>query len=238
MNLPCGCPSLEACTHPAIIDRARNDIRYARRWGVVEVDFEKVAIKVISLARRPDRLDDWRAEYSRAGLSNPVQVVEGVDGERLKPPARWSAGKGAYGCHLSHMRILIDAAMSGESVWIMEDDCVFRPGFLRLAREFWAKVSHDCDAVYFGGQHMRTPIAVKPGVVRCVSTHRTHSYLVTPAFARELIAAYDGSDDHIDKIAHLAQRGMKAYAPKPFLCGQGAAFSDICGADLTDERYW
>jgi hypothetical protein len=214
--------------------------KYRAHWlaaaGVTPL--RSVPIRVVNLARRPDRRAAVLAAIADAGLANPVEVAPAADGRKLRPPAGWPHGRGAYGCHLSHCRLLVDCVMSNEPVWVWEDDAVPRPGFLAAAAAFWASLPANWEGVYFGGQHVKTPLGVKPGVVRCVDTHRTHCYLVRPALARSLLYAYESFPGHIDNAAKYAQVRHACYAPSPFLVGQGGSWSDIENHHIGGERFW
>lgn len=210
--------------------------------GYSTVALESVPIKVINLAKRPDRLEQVMSEIRSAGLTNPVEVIPAADGSRLRPPSRWPAGdgNGAYGCYLSHVRVLVDAINNGTPVWIWEDDALPCPDFATAVAKFWGSLPSDWKGVYFGGEHLKTPLqTTRRGVVRCVDTHRTHCYLVRPDFAKELLHAYESYPGHIDKASKHVQVKYPCYAPDRFLVGQrGESYSDIELHTIREARFW
>ncbi len=201
---------------------------------------EDIPIKIVSLPHRQDRRDILLADIERAEVPNPTEVVPAVNGKLFDLPPKWElAGPGAYGCHLSHCRILIDAIQANQTVWIWEDDAVLCPDFWPKMVGLWSKLPRGWQGLYVGGKHFKTPLPTGiPGLVRAVNIHLTHCYLVKPTMARKLMLAYDSTNDHIDKTAHAAQQELATFAPTPFLVGQRSSFSDIAEIDYPQDRWW
>jgi hypothetical protein len=193
------------------------------------------AVVVISLARRPDRLEAfWGRLPADWPLPRPA-VVEAVDGLEDRPPAWWQTVPGAWGCARSHHRVLEWASAVGvERLLVLEDDVTFVPDF--AARLAALGVPADCEQLYLGGQHLATPAPV-PGRADIVSgrnVNRTHAYGVFGRPALEKLRDWVGAPDwkcrhHVDhRFGELHRaRGVNVYAVRPWLCGQAEGRSDI-----------
>jgi hypothetical protein len=78
-------------------------------------------VKIISLRERTDRRRTMRRELAKVGGSAEFY-------DAIRPGSKGPfASAGLYGSFLSHQAIIRDAAWSGESVLIIEDDCNFLP---------------------------------------------------------------------------------------------------------------
>ena len=81
------------------------------------------------------------------------------------------------GMYAVHRGLLGSAIASGvSSLLVLEDDARPVPGFAALAADFLAKVPPDWDCLMFGGEHLREPVPIGPGVVRCTAANRTHAF--------------------------------------------------------------
>lgn len=207
--------------------------------------FDRVV--VISLARRPDRLAGFIAR-ARAALIWPsmgIEVVPAVDGREEKPPSWWKTTPGAWGCYRSHATI-VDQAIADEveQLVVFEDDATFLPDFAERFASL--KIPADCQQLYLGGQHLRPPEPVAPGLVRGVNVNRTHAYALIGRAALELVRDHLQPDpaiwrarhhiDHHYGILHQSRR-IVAYAAVPWICGQAAGASDVDGR-RRPERVW
>ena len=199
------------------------------------------AVVCVSLDRRPERWATFNAQTAAFGW--PIHRFSAMDGLRLPAPRGWPSGAGAWGCFLSHRRILEDAVAAGvNSVLIFEDDCTFHPDFVDLLSRFLAEVPQNWDGLMLGGQHLQDPIAISPGVVRCLETNRTHAYAVRGDYLRQLLEDWESWTpvDGIGHVDHLMQRRhaeFKVFAPAEFICGQAPGRSDILGAEV-GHRTW
>jgi hypothetical protein len=198
-------------------------------------------VAVLSLARRPDRLAAFRARLPADWPWPDPVTVPAIDGEHLELPVPWrAAGPGAYGCALTHLLVLARPDLSTtevRSILILEDDAVFAPGFTTDLETFLDGVPSDWGMLMLGGQHMRPPATVAPGIVRCLDTQRTHAYLVRGSAIGVLADIWHGATGHIDHLLPLVQRQVPTYAPDPFLIGQAAGTSDITHG-VEGERFW
>jgi hypothetical protein len=185
---------------------------------------------VINLAKRPERLERFWTNLKDWPFGQP-QRFEAIDGTATPPPQGWDKGPGAWGCLLSH-RTAIDSAIKDGlgSVFVLEDDAFPVPGFAGLAGEFLKRVPGDWDCLMFGADHLRPPLPIEPGVVRCTASNRSHAYAVRGRFMNVLSEFWSKTtNDHCDVVMSSLMRHFKAYAPDPLLIGQDAGHSDVSG---------
>lgn len=219
-------------------------------------------IVCINLDRRPDR---WAAMQERVqAIGKPFAELvrfRAVDGSRVKPPAWWKAGGGAWGVYATHLRILEDAIMDGlHSVLILEDDALFIEGFPARLNALMAAVPADWHHLYLGGQHLKDkqhpPTAINDHVVRCHNVNRCHAHALRgdyicaayqhladfPALAAQHADARESDKvkaHHVDHRLGLLHESGKwnVYAPAEWLVGQVEGRSDICAKNLV-RRFW
>ena len=80
-------------------------------------------IRIINLRTRTDRRREMVSELRRLGLANDPRV-EFFDAIIPEGSGRWRT-VGEHGCYLSHLAVLKQAALTGESILLLEDDCDF-----------------------------------------------------------------------------------------------------------------
>jgi len=145
----------------------------------------------INLDRRPER---WEAFKRNCPIRGVVRFPA-INGRAVRPPAWWRQGGGAWGCMLSHIRILEQALTdgldrSGGVLLVLEDDALFPPDFAERAVRFIRALPADWEQVYLGGQHrglrVRPPQRVNDEVVRPFMVNRTQAYAVRGPFIRVL----------------------------------------------------
>ncbi|WP_261363071.1 glycosyltransferase family 25 protein [Gemmata palustris] len=192
---------------------------------------------LINLRKRPDRLAESLEECRRVGIQ-PI-VWEATDGTTVPMPPDFKENAGALGCRLSHMSVLADVIAKGyEQVCVLEDDVTFVPNFQERLSAFLEEVPPDWQALMLGGQHASAPEQVSPGVVRCLSCHRTHAYMVRGEFINQLHSIFARSRGHVDWEWAHAQKDYRVYAPTAWLAGQRASKSDITNFDTHSTRWW
>lgn len=200
----------------------------------------------ISLERRPDR---YRAFCDRVPSDWPfgeIEMVTAVDGKKCPHPQWWRQGGGAWGCYQSHLRIIEQALNDGvKSLLIFEDDATFVDGFVEKAREFLDRLPGDWGQAYLGGQHLRRPQAVCPGVVRAANINRTHAYAIRGDAMRHIYKWLHATDQwqnrcHIDH--HYGRmhgtKSINVYAPEVWLCGQAEDRKSDVSWKPVSERWW
>jgi len=200
--------------------------------------FERVY--VINLARRVDRLTAFHARLKQYGwpFKQPI-VYPAIEGDKVGVPPEFGQGGGAYGCRMSHLRILQDCLMDDvKTVMILEDDAEITEGFPERVREFLAKVPDDWEGIMLGGQHHAPPIPTGiDGVVRVRYAQRTHCYIARPSYMKALQRRWGNATVHIDWLMRDWQHQFVVYAPDPWLVGQAGGRSDIRGAEKPPE-WW
>lgn len=207
-------------------------------------DFDRVV--VISLRRRPDRLEAFRARAAAAWPGQAIDLVEAVDGQLAPGPDWWRSPAGAWGCYRTHQRILEDALHQGVgSLLVFEDDATFVADFPARLAALWAALPADAGQVYIGGQHLRPPVPVNDEVVRCTNCNRTHGYAVVGGHAIRQLYRWLHAGQHWRGKHHVDHHygrqhpsGVPAYAPRgDWLVGQAAGNSDIATRGAP-ERWW
>jgi hypothetical protein len=214
-----------------------SEVEPAMTWKSNIADtFDRVA--VINLARRPDRLRRFHSLLSDWPFRQPERF-EAVDGHLVGSPPGWDKGAGAWGCLLSHRRILDQAIRDGmQSLLVLEDDAYPVANFSSRAREFLDAVPEDWDGLMFGAQHLTKPSPVSSGVMRCTLANRAHAYAVRGRFM-EILSRFwsENTVDHCDIVLASLMPHFKVYAPDPILIGQDSGVSDITGRQ-EQLRFW
>lgn len=203
----------------------------------------------INLDRRPDR---WEAFYRTCPMPG-VERFPAIDGRKVRPPVWWKQGGGAWGCLLSHIRILEQALMDGmdqrgEVLLILEDDALFPDDFEERTTRFLEALPRDWDQIYLGGQHRglraHPPQRINAEVVRPHMVNRTQAYAVRGKFIRTLYqhlcdwpAHARCPRHHVDHRMELLHKfgEYNIYALTQWIIGQAGGRSDICGR-ITQDR--
>lgn len=195
--------------------------------------FDRVV--VINLARRPERWAEFTRRLEGRWPFKTPQRFEAIDGFQTAVPAEWDKGPGAWGCMLSHRAVLASAiADRVTSLLVLEDDAYPVDDFAARAADFLARVPENWDCIMFGGEHLRRPAAVAPGIVRCMAANRTHAFAIRGRMMPALLRCWHHyKTDHCDIILASLMRHFIVYAPDPFLIGQGPGYSDITETDET-----
>jgi GR25 family glycosyltransferase involved in LPS biosynthesis len=201
---------------------------------------------VISLARRPDRLQAFNENIAAINWPfKPVETFSAIDGNLVPKPTNFMEGEGAWGCLRSH-QIVLDTAFNAKcfSYLVMEDDCEFPTTFLEDFKAFYAECPEDWDGIWIGGQHKRNYWSMagwrncngyktlSPRVAQLFSVQRTHCFAVRRPLMLALQKLWDGLPTHCDWPLGQVLQKFKVYAPIPWLAYQRAGKSDITGLTL------
>lgn len=199
---------------------------------------------VISLARRPERLQAFWSRLRDGWPGAHVDVFPAVDGHAEAIPDEWQGTPGAWGCYRSHLAVVEQAIVDGlDRLLVFEDDATFLPGFARRTN---CLVPDDCEQLYLGGEHLQPPKPGPMGFVRGVNVNRTHAYWIFGQPAMEKIrdhlqwnpAAWTDKHSVDHHLGLLHERNeINVYAMSPWVCGQAAGESDIDGKTWPD-RAW
>ena len=215
-----------------------------KKWGI-KLSPEELKnfvdrVYVINLKTRPDRLKTFLDRLERYGWPFPDPIIyPAIDGNKVGVPPQFTQGGGAYGCRMSHLRILQDCLMEDvKTVLILEDDAEITEGFTDRVAEFLAKVPQDWEGIMLGGQHHTSPKETGiPGVVRVQYAQRTHAYIARPSYMKALQQRWGNCTVHIDWAMKDWQHTRIVYAPDPWLIGQAGGRSDIRGA-VKPREWW
>ena len=198
------------------------------------------------------QLNDLHFEEVRIISLHPAKtpaaenLFPATDGKSVTSPTWWRAGPGAWGCYLSHLRLLLEMQVQGwETLLILEEDVIWRPDTAERLKSLMTELPEDWGQLYLGGQHRQAPDLLSPAVYRCRSVNRTHAYAVHRRHLGTIIGHLfeiqksDGLPKHIDhhyEDAHQRQL-WPTYASSWWLAGQGANLSSIDGQQHPD-RWW
>lgn len=207
---------------------------------------------VVNLDRRTDRLSRFYRHLSEVGWPfRQVERFRAIDGSRVRPPAWWRAGRGAWGCHRSHLQLIEQALMDDlDTLLILEDDAFFQSDLRERAQAFLTMVPDDWQQIYLGGQHLyqrcQPPIRINEQVVIPYNVNRTHAFAL---HRRGMELVYRWLNDYEKHIQHPrhhvdhrlgalhATRGIKVYAPCNWIAGQFESHSNIKGK-VMPTRLW
>lgn len=182
------------------------------------------SVVCINLNSRGDRWDRFRQNLELVDWPFPqVERFRAIDG-RICPPPPWVQNRyrdcpGAWGCYQSHLRILEDTLLDQHnSVLILEDDALLDAGTLEGIVEFLEHVPEDWDHLFFGGEHMKPPVAVNDHVVRGIQIHRTHAHALRGDYLRqayEYLISYPTIDQYHQRSVSPITRYAKRILARP-----------------------
>lgn len=202
------------------------------------------AVYVVSLKRRPDRLETFWNNFRKTDWPfKTPEVFEAVDGRAVQRPMEWRHGAGAYGCYMSHLTILRNCIQENRrNVLILEDDATFCASFNSRVAAFLHHVPDQWDNLMIGGQFFNDSRiqTINEHVKRVTQCERTHCFALNHRGMRLLADHWtDNYKGHCDHMLGDWQMGSKvfAYAPSQFLAGQAANQSDISGR-RHEHRFW
>lgn len=163
-----------------------------------------------------------------------VENIDAIDNTGATPAAvpdrEWHSSLGGWGNMLSHRKVLLGSRGVGNVV-VFEDDAAVPNDFDDRLDRFITELElcdQQWEAIYLGGEHMRVPREVGPGVGRVRNTIRTHAYLFKVEAIEIALDVMATCTEHWDvPIAErLAARGH-TYAPMPFIVGSLGLPGDI-----------
>jgi hypothetical protein len=139
--------------------------------------FERVCL--ISLSYREDRLKRVLDNLNECGLATSGELthLQATSGNRLgSTPAWFGGGRRAWGCLLSHLRAVEQAAHDDvDSVLILEDEVFFHQQAANWLGQLMSLLPSGWGQLYLGGQHLKDPTEIG-GVLKCANVNRTHAY--------------------------------------------------------------
>lgn len=181
----------------------------------------------INLERRADRWQRMHAEFARHEIAS-VHRFAALDGGALVLPATWRHTPGAYGCLLSHVRVVEEARQLGhESVLIFEDDAVFDPEFKIKFASFSDELPPDWDMLYFGALHKDEPVRVTEHVYRITKANSTYAYALKRSVFDALVELNARAEQVLDVNAYQLQERFNCYCFLPNLAWVQSEYSDV-----------
>lgn len=189
----------------------------------------------INLDRRPLRWQRMQAELARHEIET-VQRFAAADGNALVLPATWQHSAGAYGCLLSHVRVVEEARRLGhESVLIFEDDAVFDPEFKIKFASFSEELPSNWDMLYFGALHKDEPVRISEHVHRLTKANSTYAYALKHTVFDAFIELNARAEHVLDMNAYVLQERFNCYCFLPNLAWVQSEYSDV---QNRLERHW
>lgn len=213
-------------------------------------------VYVINLAKRADRWDAVRAAWEATGVELPLTRFVACDGEDYDPPKSWDVGRGAWGCYLSHISILVEAVRLGfRHTLILEDDAVFDDGFREKLSAVLGDLPTLYDQCYLGYQLLHTnttpPSRITEHLGRGQNMNRNHATLYSRRGVQRILAHLTDlgereKKEHIDhwlgrqiheKKNKAGQNEYDCYIAIPSIVFQGAGKSNINGKHNPEHRW-
>jgi glycosyl transferase, family 25 len=183
----------------------------------------------INLDRRPDRWEQMREKFARHGL-RAVRRFPAADGRELPAPPGWEGTTGAYGCLLSHLRVVAEARALGlPSVLIFEDDVVFDERLRDNFRDYFAQVPSDWEMLHFGVLHVEEPAEVAANVRRIRRAYSTYAYALRQTVFDAFIELNGAATTPVDINNHVLQAERACYCFAPHLAWVEHDPSDVQG---------
>lgn len=161
-------------------------------------------ILVMNLDCCPERWATFEKRMKKAGITG-YQRLRAVHGDTCKHPHWWEAGNGAWGCLMSHLRVLQDAMMDDlDNYLILEDDAIPSKDFSKRLPELMKTLEGESwDQLYLGGQHLYResypPCPWREGIIRCWNVNRTHAFAVNKQFMCKLSQHIMHFPDYVEK---------------------------------------
>lgn len=181
----------------------------------------------INLDRRTDRWEQMRARFERHNIY-AVRRFSAVDGQGSTTPDNWSSTSGAYGCLLSHLRVVQEARKQGESsVLIFEDDVVFDAQFSTNFNAYIKQLPRDWAMLYFGALHQDDLLEVSENIHRVRRACSTYAYALNYTIFDAFIELNSRADLPVDVTNHELQQQHACYCFMPHLAWVDSEASDV-----------
>src|SRR5205823_14468051 len=144
-----------------------------------------------------------------------------------KLPENWVHTPGAYGCLLSHLRVIREARQLGaSSVLIFEDDVVFDDHFAKKFRACIKQLPADWDMLFFGALHRDEPIKVADNIARITQANSTYAYALRDTVFDGFIELNRKTEEVLDNNSLVLQQQFNCYCFMPHLAWVETDYSD------------
>ena len=201
-------------------------------------------VVVISLPRRLDRWRQFIYDLPAGWPFGPPLRFPAIDGNQVDVPGWWKEGAGAWGCYLSHRKVLEDCLRDGiDSVLVLEDDALFCEDFPLEVRHFLHAVPADWQLLFLGGEHIELekglPKRVNDWAYQPYNVNRMHAYAIrTRAMLQRLHSHFQDTEHwvakhHVDfHLGEFQKRDSTGiFVPKHWLVYQAEGRSDVSKQD-------
>lgn len=214
-------------------------------------------IYIINLPNKKDRIERLISELKEKELCENPKICRAIHGNTVTVSSWFGYGGGAWGCMMSHIRLIQDFIMdynfqeedqknfADRKMLILEDDTIFGEDAKERFVKFTNALPEDWGQFYLGGQHTQAPKSFSQEILRASSVNRTHAYAIRGSAAQRIhrhlsyYPDYKGKNHHVDHQYELAHRreDWNTYCPIWWMAGQGENQSDICGKSLPN-KWW
>jgi len=191
-------------------------------------------IYVLNLKKREDRLEHIKRQLSKINLDS-YEVIESIDGSVIKNNT--NLRNGMLGLIMTYLKIFeISKNKDGDSLIIIEDDCVFSKDFNEYLKNFMESVPSDWDMLYFGGNHnthmgTENPEKINEFVVKVSNTYSAHCVVLKKDLFFDFINELKEFQTPNDVLLTKYQKIFNAYSTMKKITWQVNNHSDI------EEKY-
>jgi glycosyl transferase, family 25 len=181
----------------------------------------------INLDRRPERWQRIQRVFADHEIRE-VQRFSAVDGNEVSLPHKWTHTRGAYGCLLSHVRVVREARDAGAaSILIFEDDAVLDPQFKEKFAAFIQELPADWDMLFLGALHKDEPVRISEHIGRVTKANSTFAYAIRNTVFDAFIDLNSRAEHVLDMNSYLLQERFNCYCFMPNLAWVESEYSDV-----------
>ena len=181
----------------------------------------------INLDRRPERWQRMQRAFAAQSIDS-VERFSAIDGNETVLPHDWAHTAGAYGCLLSHVRVVREARDAGvSSVLIFEDDAVFDPQFKEKFATFIQELPDDWDMLFLGALHKDEPRKVSEHIARITKANSTFAYAIRNTVFDAFIELNSRAENVLDMNSYVLQERFNCYCLMPNLVWVESEYSDV-----------
>jgi GR25 family glycosyltransferase involved in LPS biosynthesis len=189
----------------------------------------------INLNRRVERWQLMQRKFDHHGIQG-VRRFSAVDGQQTIVPPNWSDTPGAYGCLLSHLKVVSEArALGVPAVLIVEDDAAFAEHLQVDFSSYFEQVPSDWDMLHFGAMHMDAPLQISKNVVKIRRANSTFAYALKSTVFDSFIELNRKASTAVDLNNHTLQAAHSCYCFTPHLAWVENEISD---AQARQKYHW